>query len=568
MFNESLKKLNLDLRNLITKTLKEKNISYEWSSNISIEEGNVCNFNDISNPNRIDLTKLPFITIDDENSKDFDDAIYCSKEKNGNWKLYVSIADVSFFIRPNSQIDKEAEKRGRSIYFADLVIPMLPENISNNICSLQPNKVRHCLTCEMQITQDGTIKKFEFYPSVIKSSERFTYTRINQFLSGNITLSGLCNSLILNLQAVSDSLHKVRTLQNNNLEISNREHNYILDEKGNIIDLKIKNITPAHKIVEECMVAANISAAKFIYESNCDFIYRVQQLPNSEKIANVNKALQHIGLSIGNNKNDFSLFLKKIKGNPNEIALEKLLLRAMTRASYSQEKQEHYLLGISEYTHFTSPIRRYSDLVVHRIIKYCIKQNAINNYENQLEQIKNSIKVKVCQNKQNANIFSFIKSKLGFGGTKVIYDENLMFKEATKELKRPCFSDIGDKKYSKEELTRICSISTNQETKVNEIVNEINKWFEMQYFSKYTGCTFTGTVINITNFGLFVLLDNCLLDAFVYIGSLGNEKFNLDSYSNTLIGCNSRKVFYVGQRLTLRLNSISIAQQRASFIIV
>ena len=359
----------------INQIIKEQGISNEWNSLIKDELNNL----DIKDGlNRKDLTHIPFVTIDGEDAKDFDDAVFCSANKS-SYILKVAIADVASVVLPNTELDKEAFRRGTSIYFPRTVIPMLPEIISNNICSLVPNEIRNVLICEIIFNLNGEINSYKFFEAQIRSFKRFTY---NEIENQKIKESNILDS-IESLKKLTNILLQNRA-QRNALEIESTEPYINIDDAGIILDMGIPERLFAHQMIEESMIAANICAAKFLKKHYGFGVYRVHEEPESLKIENLKNFLSLKGHSNKKNENILNLInslIRHANKNENNKLLNILILQSLKRAQYSSKQIGHFGLQLKEYSHFTSPIRRYPDLLVHRMIK-----NILNNSNSDFKQ--------------------------------------------------------------------------------------------------------------------------------------------------------------------------------------
>jgi ribonuclease R len=315
---------------------------------------------------RKDLSKLAFVTIDGETAKDFDDAVYCRREAKG-FRLWVAIADVSHYVRHDDALDLEARERGTSVYFPRRVIPMLPEKLSNGICSLNPNLDRLAMVCEMAITPKGEVARYEFYRAVFRSSARLTYTGVWQELS-----SGKANQDLQNLFAVFKVLLEARNLRGA-IDFETVETRMLFDPKGKIERIVAEPRNDAHRVIEECMLAANVCAGSLLAGHAHPALYRVHDVPSAEKVAALRDFLAEIGLTLPGGEiprpRDYAQLLEKIRRRPDFALLQTILLRSLKQAVYSPNNAGHFGLAFDAYVHFTSPIRRYPDLLVHRAIK-------------------------------------------------------------------------------------------------------------------------------------------------------------------------------------------------------
>ena len=320
--------------------------------------------------NRVDLRELPLITIDGETARDFDDAVYAEKIGR-NYRLVVAIADVSHYVKPDDDIDVDAQERATSVYFPRRVIPMLPEKLSNGICSLNPNVERLCMVCDMEITYAGNIKSYQFYPAMMRSHARLTYTQAWAWISNDQKDDPL-KKHVLNLYQLYQILFKKR-LQRGAMEFDSIETQMVFNKQG-----KIERIIPvirneAHRLIEECMLAANVCAAEFLHKHKHPALYRNHAGPTSEKLINLREQLGLLGLKLQGGDHptpkDYALLFQQIKDRPDRQIIEMMMLRSMQQAVYEPNNLGHFGLAYPAYTHFTSPIRRYPDLTIHRAIK-------------------------------------------------------------------------------------------------------------------------------------------------------------------------------------------------------
>ncbi|MDF2691123.1 MAG: rnr, partial [Gammaproteobacteria bacterium] len=323
---------------------------------------------------RANITDLPLVTIDGEDAKDFDDAVYCKPLENGQWELYVAIADVSYYVRPGTALDHEAQKRGTSVYFPGRVIPMLPEIISNELCSLKPNVDRLCMVCQMLINENGDLVKSSFYPAVMRSKARLTYSLVAQVLKETPADWEKADLLphLKNLEALYNVLME-RRKERGALEFETIETIISLNEHGQVREVKPVVRNDAHKIIEECMLMANVATAQFFIKNKRDALYRIHETPKEEKIDDLRGFLSLRGLTMtGKHRpepKDLNSVLIRAKNREDYPIIQTVLLRSMNQAVYSENNIGHFGLAYDAYTHFTSPIRRYPDLIVHRLAR-------------------------------------------------------------------------------------------------------------------------------------------------------------------------------------------------------
>ena len=374
-----------DIKSSINQVIEEQNIPFEWSQIIFDELENI----DIAfSDSRVDLTNKPFVTIDGRDAKDFDDAVLCEKNIEG-FSLWVAIADVAEVVNKNSEIDKEAFKRGTSIYFPNTVVPMLPEKISNNICSLVPNKKRNVLVCEINFNMDAEINSYNFFEAIICSAHRFTYKEVLEYTKGD---SEIINSLE-SLKILTNKLLKNRQ-KRSALEIESQEPSLMISDNGNLEKINLPKRLFSHQMIEESMIAANICAAKFIKKNIGFGIYRVHEEPDFIKVDNLKKFFSLKGYSskaLSNPIDQINSFIQHSAKAEEKKVLNVLILQSLKRAKYSTNEIGHFGLQLEEYSHFTSPIRRYPDLIAHRLIKDILNKSKYENskdfYDEALEEL-------------------------------------------------------------------------------------------------------------------------------------------------------------------------------------
>nr|MDT0253834.1 ribonuclease R [Endozoicomonas sp.] len=364
--------------------LRTHNIPHAWPEDVEAQcKGFTAEVAESDKALRVDLRKTPFVTIDGEDARDFDDAVYCEPKKGGGWRLFVAIADVSNYVKPGSALDKEAVNRGTSVYFPGHVIPMLPEVLSNGLCSLNPEVDRLAMVCEMTISASGKLSGYKFYESVIRSHARLTYNKVWAMLSEPLSDEGkalrseyrLLTLHIDQLYSLYKTLISVRG-ERGTIDFDTVETQIVFGQHR-----KIEQIVPtvrndAHKLIEECMLSANVCAAKFLEKHNLPGLYRVHEGPSLEKKLNLNSFLGSLSLSVPSGKvtpKDIQALLQKVKDRPDFHVIQTVILRSMSQAVYTGDNQGHFGLAFKAYAHFTSPIRRYPDLLVHRAIRRIVR---------------------------------------------------------------------------------------------------------------------------------------------------------------------------------------------------
>lgn len=463
---------------------------------------------------RVDLRELDIITIDPATSKDLDDAIYVKKIGSNLYKLYVCIADVSHYVRPNSLIDQEAFKRGTSVYLVNQVIPMLPHNLSNDICSLNPNEDRLSMVCEMDIDNQGNFRYINVYNAVINSKRRFAYEEINDYLLGLNLLENDGNN-IKELIAKFIELFNILKIKREKLGYINfeiPEPKIILDENEKIIDIQQKKSGIAQNAIECFMVAANEAVTiKFNnLKVNSDFIYRVHEKPDEKKIKafeiEADKLNFKFDKDVKNIKpNTISNWLKNNKNNPNQELINMILLRTMAKAKYSTTNDYHFGLALENYTHFTSPIRRYSDLIVHRLYKmYLLNKDEYSN-DNRID--------------LNSN------------------------------------------------LNKICEQTTKTEIVATNTERDVNSMKFAEYMENKIGATFNGFVSYITSFGIFVQLENTI-EGMARVENVLGDYYEFDETKTIYIGRKTRKILTLGTHVTIKVIGSNKVTKKIDFEII
>ncbi|NLO19357.1 MAG: ribonuclease R [Ignavibacteria bacterium] len=450
---------------------------------------------------RRDLRKAITITIDPEDAKDFDDALSLEILENGNFLLGVHIADLSYFIPENSLLDKEAALRGNSVYLVDRAIPMLPEKLSSEVCSLKPNRVRLTFSVNMEFNPNGTLKDYEIYESVIKNKRRYNYLEIQEIIESG---AGDNAELILNLHKLAQTLRK-RRFAKAGVDFDSFEVKFELDSNKVPVKALLKRSNAATQLVEECMLAANKVIAEHIrvfskqhkQKKLLPFLYRVHEYPNQVKLK---EALDFLllygkkGKEKMNSSKALNQFIKQFEGQPEKPLVNQLLLRAMAKAEYSPENISHYGLGFKDYTHFTSPIRRYPDLIVHRLVK--LYMNA--------------------------------------------------------ELKKKRISAIEKRLY-------VYAEHCNEQERISMEAERASVKLAQVFLAKeHIGGIFKGTISGVTNFGVFVFLDDLFVEGLLHIKDLVDDFYIFDEKNFRLIGRNHKKIFYFGKRIKVKIVNANV----------
>ena len=465
---------------------------------------------------RVDLRDLPLVTIDGEDARDFDDAVFCQKQGKG-WKLWVAIADVSYYVRPKSALDTEAYNRGNSVYFPNRVVPMLPEKLSNGLCSLNPQVDRLCMVCEMTISAKGKMTDYQFYEAVMNSHARFTYNKVAKILEKDTALCERYASLVPHLQDLHEmyqALVKARQ-QRGAIEFETIESKFIFNALGRIERIEPVVRNDAHKIIEECMILANIASANFMEKHQEPALYRIHAVPGEEKLTAFRSFLAECGLSLsGGNKptpTDYAQLLEQIKPRPDHELIQTMLLRSMSQAVYSADNIGHFGLALEEYAHFTSPIRRYPDLTLHRGIKYLLAKQ--------------------------------------------------------KGSKRKT-TDTGGYHYQLEEMDVFGAHCSSTERRADDATREVADWLKCEYMQDHVGEEFDGVISSVTGFGFFVRLNDLFIDGLVHISGLANDYYLFDMPKQRLIGENSGMIFRLGDAVKVRVEAVSLEQKQIDFSLI
>ena len=494
--------------------VKEYNLPYEFPDDV-IKEATAIK-EEISKkdiPNRLDLREKNIFTIDGEDAKDLDDAIYVEKLQNGNYELGVNIADVSYYVKENSKLDKEAITRGTSIYMLDRVIPMLPKELSNGICSLNAKEDRLCISVICEIAQNGEVISSDIRKSIINVKERMSYTDVQKILDGkDKKVLKRYENYITEFKLMEElaKILKARREGAGSLDLDIPESKVVLDKNGYAIDIKKYEIYFANEIIEQFMLTANEIVAEKFYWLEAPFIYRVHETPDIEKINTLNKFLFNFGYKIKGNKEKiypkaFAEILEKIKGKEEEKVVSNLILRTLKVARYESENKGHFGIASKYYCHFTSPIRRYPDLFIHRIISKYIEKN---------------------------------------------------YTLTEKELE----------KYA-EQATKYAQISSEREKIAQKVEREAVEIKKAEYMQNKIGNEYQGIVSGITAFGMFVELENTV-EGLIKFEDLGNEYFIYNDENKTLIGEHTKKVYKIGDKVKIKVIYADKQLRRINFKLI
>jgi ribonuclease R len=456
---------------------------------------------------RVDLRDLPFVTIDGVDAEDFDDAVFCEPNDQSGWTLYVAIADVSHYVKPGSALDQEALVRGNSVYFPSRVVPMLPEALSNGLCSLMPQVDRLVFVCQMTISEKGEATSYEFYPAIIHSHARLTYTEVAAFLNGDKDahqkLSNLSSELH-ELKALYQALRAARKASGM-IQFELAEPRVVFDA-----DQKIESLVPivrnvAHMMIEEYMLAANVCAAKCLLSAKFAGVFRVHPKPKLEKIEALRQYLKEVGVTLGGGKSpepkDYASVLSQIADRPDRHVLQSMLLRSLSQAYYDVKNEGHFGLAFDAYTHFTSPIRRYPDLMVHRLLQKVLSKHEVS----------------------------------------------------------------ADEQKSYEAAVTHCSIT---ERRADDATREVMSWLKCEFLMDKVGNTYPGVITTVTSFGFFVELKDIYVDGLVHVSNLKNGYYEYDAMRHRLVAENTGVVHAMGDEVEVQVARVDLDQRQIDFELI
>ena len=452
---------------------------------------------------RVDLTALPLVTIDGETAKDFDDAVYCER-KGRNFRVIVAIADVSHYVRDGDAIDRDARERGTSVYFPRRVIPMLPEELSNELCSLKAKVDRLCMVCDMDVTPQGAIKDYRFYPAVMHSQARLTYDQVWAWLSEpSSATSAEARKLLPHLQNLYAVYHAFAAARAKRgaIDFDTVELALEFDDFGKITRIVPAPRNDAHKLIEECMLAANVCTADFLAKHQHPVLYRVHDRPPPDKLEALRDFLASSALRLAGGAEptaaDYAKLLDQVRDRLDFQLLQTVLLRSLSQAQYRPDNEGHFGLAYDAYTHFTSPIRRYPDLLVHRAVK----------------------------------------------------------------------AALAGKRYVPANMTweQLGAHTSMTERRADDASRDVTNWLKCHFMQDKIGEEFDGTISGVTGFGLFVTLDGLSIDGLVHITELGRDYFHFDAARHALIGERGGRVFQLAGRIRVKVARVDLEQTKIDF---
>jgi ribonuclease R len=500
---------------------------------------------------RVDLTDVPLVTIDGEDARDFDDAVYCEpavvsgrgKKPNG-WRLLVAIADVSHYVQTGGPIDIDAYDRATSVYFPRRVIPMLPEKLSNGLCSLNPDVDRLCMVCDMMVSAQGDVVAYQFYPAVMHSHARFTYTEVAAILANTRGPEAARRQArvqdLLNLHDVFRALLKARATRGA-VDFDTTETQIVCDEFGRIEKIVPRTRNDAHRLIEECMLAANVCSADFLQQGRQPGLYRVHEGPTPEKQDILRAYLKALGLGLSISETpepaEFQRIAEATKDRPDAEQIHMMLLRSMSQAIYTPVNSGHFGLAYEAYTHFTSPIRRYPDLLVHRVIK------AI------LEKRKYHLPVLPTPGEAHEKLKARLQKNSASRNT-----------DGRQQSAR-----LSPDMQAWEAAGLHCSAN---ERRADEASRDVEAWLKCKYMKEHLGEEFAGTVSAATSFGLFVTLDELHVEGLVHITELGGEYFRFDEVRQELRGERTGIRYALGTRVRVQVSRVDLDGRKIDFRLV
>ena len=455
---------------------------------------------------RKDLRRTPLVTIDGEDSKDFDDAVFCER-RGRDWRLVVAIADVDAYVTPESALDEEAARRGTSVYFPGRVVPMLPEKLSNGLCSLNPDVDRLCLACEMRIDEHGEIRRTRFFEAVMRSHARLTYTEVARILlDGDREARERRGDLVPHLEALHglfDVLQRARQ-RRGAIDFDTTETEIRFGDDGRIASIEPSERNDAHRIIEECMIAANVATARFLQRHKLPALYRVHAGPEADRVEELRTFLAERGLRLGGGDepqpDHFAHVLRQAQGRPDSYLIQTVLLRSMQRAVYQPDCSGHFGLALDEYAHFTSPIRRYPDLLVHRAIRHRLRGGKPRNYD-----------------------------------------------------------------YGHEDMVRFGDHCSMAERRADEATRDVEAVLKCEYMEDRVGEEFDGLITGVTSFGLFVCLDETYAEGLAHVTSLPRDYYDFDPVGHCLTGERSGRVYRLGDPLRVRVTRVDVDERKIDF---
>ncbi|MEN8425449.1 ribonuclease R [Acinetobacter schindleri] len=493
-----------DTEIIIPQTILEYGLPYEFPDEVIKEAESFKEPNAKDREGRIDLRDLALVTIDGEDARDFDDAVYAEKRPGGGYRVVVAIADVSHYVRVGKPLDDEAQERGTSVYFPHYVLPMLPEALSNGLCSLNPDVDRLCMVCDLKLSRAGRVTSFEFYPSVMHSKARLTYNQVAQYFDGDsnaITEDRDVRKSLNTLFQLYQVLKELRA-DRHAMEFETVETYMTFDELGGIQEILPRTRNDAHKLIEECMLLANVAAAEYALKNEIPMLYRVHQPPEFSRIQKVRDFVKLLGLKFPEQptQKDYQEVIEATKDRIDAPSIHAVLLRSMMQAYYGAKNDGHFGLAYDAYTHFTSPIRRYPDLLLHRAIKAQLAQKPY-------------------------------------------------------PISGASLDDAGEH-------------FSSTERRADEASRSVTTWLKCHYMQQHLGEEFVGIISATAEFGLFVTLKDLYVDGMVHVSQLGDDFFVFDQSSQSLVGQNRGQIFGLGDEVKIKVAGVNLEERKIDFELV
>jgi len=457
---------------------------------------------------REDLRSLPLVTIDGADARDFDDAVWCQPTRGG-WRLLVAIADVSAYVRPGSALDREARERGNSVYFPERVVPMLPEALSNGLCSLVPEEDRLCLACEMRVNAQGRVTRSRFLEGVMRSHARLTYDEVAAVLDGDRRARRRRADLVPHLEALHALYGALRAQREDRgaIDLDTVESRIVFGAERKIERVEPVVRNDAHRLIEECMIAANVAAARTLARSRLPVLYRVHAGPGAEKLDALRSFLGGFGLRLGGGKSPepahYAQLIRRVSGRPESRLFQTVLLRSLAQAEYSPDNIGHFGLALECYTHFTSPIRRYPDLVVHRAIRHLLRDRRSRQYP-----------------------------------------------------------------YGAEDMAAIGDHCSATERRADDATRDAVSWLKCEFMLDKVGELYDGIISGVASFGIFVELDEIFVEGLVHVSELGADYFHFDPVHHRLEGERTRRVHRLADRVRVRVVRVDLDERKVDFELI
>lgn len=490
-----------DTEIIIPQTILEFGLPYEFPDEVIQEAESFKEPSKKDIEGRIDLRDLPLVTIDGEDARDFDDAVYAEKRAGGGYRVVVAIADVSHYVRVGKPLDDEAQERGTSVYFPHFVLPMLPEALSNGLCSLNPHVDRLCMVCDLKLSRAGRVMSYEFYPSVMHSKARLTYTQVARYFEGQTDVIPNDKSVQKSLNTLFQLYQTLKDLRakRHAMEFETVETYMTFDALGGINEILPRTRNDAHKLIEECMLLANVAAAEYALANDIPMLYRVHEPPEFSRIQKVKDFVKLLGLPFSDQPTqaDYQRVIEATKDRIDAPSIHSVLLRSMMQAYYGAKNAGHFGLAYEAYTHFTSPIRRYPDLLLHRALKAHLQHKPF-------------------------------------------------------PLSGAALDEAG------EHFSRT-------ERRADEASRSVTTWLKCHYMQQHLGEEFIGNISAVTEFGLFVTLKDLYVDGMIHVSQLGDDFFIYDQASQSLVGQNRGQIFGLGDEVKIKVAGVNLDERKIDF---